>query len=241
MKIIFIFLFLIVGGVVLYQWGSRQPPLQGMILNSQGEGVLASRAKPLVIFEPASTFRLKSYGYKTVKAQDQRQSGESVRLNLAIYEDDKQAQLITALAEASRDFEWEAAHHCPYPTLLQIEEPYDKERIYKSFFILEAKADPFALYPKVLVARSKFLLFFRRMQVIMEYREPISKEQARVIDLDPSYLNAFRSRALQSCEVTFANQGFDLDHLEKLAPAGDFSRSKLSKWLGEVQPRAAGR
>ena len=139
--------------------------------------------------------------------------------------------------------EWEAAHHCPYKTLRETEEPYGKERRYQSVFVLDEKNDPFERgLTKVLVVRSKFLLFFRKMQVIAEYHEPLSNEQARIIDLDPKYIRSFLERAEAACQVRFQANQDELANPEKLSPAGNsISRTKLAKWLGEIHHPGHGR
>ena len=225
---------------MLIFFGHKQAPLQGMIL-MDGQSVLASRARPAVILIP-NNMHLERCGWKTVRPKDRRLESENVRVSLAEYRS-ANAQMICALAETSGEVEWEAPHHVPYPTLRVHDEPYGKERLYESLFLLDPGNDPFS-GERVLVMRAKFLLFFQKMQAIIEYREPVSNADARTIDLNSQALKAFVERAHASFTVLFPGDDEKktvFAGIEKLAPMDGISREKLAAWLGEVKHPGHGR
>lgn len=242
MKIVAIFLVLALAGVGFYFLAANDPPRRGVIPADNGQMVLAARVKPCVIFDPDPSFKLVLSGFKTIRPDDRKLNSESARVYLALYTKE-QAKLITVLAETAGELEWEPAHHCPYPTLRDTEEPYGSEERYQSVFLLKAKQNPFTQDGGlVLVARSKFLLFFRKMQVIAEYHEPISPERAKNIDLEPAYILSFLERADAACKVLFQTERDLKSQIVKLSSAGDsVSRVKLAKWLGEVNYPGHGR
>ncbi|MBO4335002.1 MAG: DUF4851 domain-containing protein [Desulfovibrio sp.] len=245
MKLFALLFCIVVAAFVWYLSTTKPGPLQGVVVNEQGLEVLASRARPSVLFQPASSMQLAALGYKTVRPEDRRLSGEGVRVSFAVYRNG-QGELVTALAESPGEWQWVAGEHVPYAVLRKVEEPYGDgpkpETLYESLFLLDAAKDPFPdprASEKVLVYRAKFLLFFRKMQVLFEYREPLSNAQARSIDLEPAFLRDFAARGRAACRVLFPAKAEAKELLAKLKPlaAGDssFNRVLIAYWLGELK------
>ncbi len=249
MKFLILFFCCVVGVGIWYLATTRPGPLQG-IVQEHGLEVLASRARPKLLFRPQPAMRLEQYGYKTVRPEDRRLQAEGVRVSFAVYRDTR-GQLVTALAESPGEWTWIAAHHSPYPVLRQVEEPYgDRDRqetLYESLYVLDADHYPFPdprAREKILVYRAKFLLFFRKMQVLFEYHEPLALDHARTIDLDPVFLRDFAARARASCQVLFPSKEAYTEvmaSMRPLAAAEGIQRKPLARWLGELKHPGANR
>ncbi|MBQ9537582.1 MAG: DUF4851 domain-containing protein [Desulfovibrionaceae bacterium] len=242
-KLLAIGLVLVTAGVVFYYFAQHEPPLQGLSTLESGVSVLASRAKPPVVLVPSPDMALLHSGFKRVRPQDREQSAPSVLVSFAVYNDNS-CHLVLALAETSGEWVWEALQHCPYASLRTIEEPYAKAQVYKSIFLLQPKADPFKTSQMTqLVLRAKFLLSQRKRQVLIEYREPVTQEQVRLlnIDLNNSYISQFYARALRAWSVQFPSiDAVKTLTINKLA-ASDIERTGLAPWLGEVEHPGHGR
>ncbi|MBR4742540.1 MAG: DUF4851 domain-containing protein [Desulfovibrio sp.] len=232
MKLLFIFLILVVVGTVFYRLSLTQPPLRGMITLESGDEVLANRAKPKLHFVIAQDQKLLAAGFKDVRPPDRRGDNESVRVALALYQG-KRGTLITALAECGGGWTWIPAHHVPYASLREREEPFGKERQYISIFLLPQAKNPFDEgEPYVLCARTKMLLKFSTLQVIAEYHEPVSEKVARTLDLNPEYLRSFAERAQEAATVFLGDE--QQKDIKKLTALPNVSRTLLGDWLGEM-------
>lgn len=236
MKIVLFVFLLVIGAAFLFVFFGSPKPLQGLLLMSDGQSALARRARPKIVLWPQGQFVLERAGYKQIRPQDDLLENASARVSLALFQGiQKEAYVITALAECEDSLEWEAAAHLPYKALRVHEEPLGKETLYESLYLLPAKRNPFAEEDR-LVARMKLLLFFRKMQVVCEYHEPVSKEMAHTLslDLDPRYLAEFEKRATSACRILVGEEGEG--ELEKIGPMeGNLSRTRLSQWLGKVE------
>ena len=230
------------GCFMAYHYVNFGQTLHGLY-EHEGQEVLASRARPAFYFVPSKDFNLQVAGWQSVRSPERRLEAETVRLNLAIYQRQKpKAELITALAECPGEWEWIPAHHSPYPTLRAVDEPYGSQRLYEFIYLLAADKDPLGECPatkQLLVYRAKFLPFFRKMQVLFEYREELTPELARNLDLKPEVLRAFAERARHSCQVNFLEQSEAKSFkppLQKLTVFEEkFSRDRLGFWLGELK------
>lgn len=255
-KAVFVVMAFVIGAVIVYHAVSHSLPMQGMVRLEGAEPVLISRARPQVFFRPATDMVLLDAGWKSVRPDDRRLDTESVRLSFAVYANTK-GLLVTALAESPGDWEWIPAHHVPYPALRTVDEPYDKEHIYESIFVLKPSQDPFytafaEAFPSkakdttpILVYRGKFLLFGRSMQVIFEYHESIDAEMAKTMDLRSDYMRDFAARGRAACTVAFpikaAMEGLK-SRMSRLRPAKEgYERATLSTWLGEIKHPGSGR
>ncbi|MCR4667085.1 MAG: DUF4851 domain-containing protein [Desulfovibrio sp.] len=243
MKVLAIACFLVIGAL-FFVYVCKENPRQGMSALEDGQMCLVSRARPAFYCIPDSNFSLVNAGWKSVRPTDRRLDSEGVRLSLAVYQEktEKKGLLVTAIAETPGEWEWVAAHHVPFHTLRTAEAPYGMEKIYESLFILDSKQNPFAVGEaegKFLVYRGKFLLCFRKSQLLIEYHEPISEEEARIIDLNPDFQRAFVERGRHACTVRFIRKGENISYVEnpeKFEPLGDaYSRERLGTWLGELK------
>lgn len=123
--------------------------------------------------------------------------------------------------------------------------PYTGETLHETLYTFSADADPFyplqaaSLNAPCLVYRAKLLLDFLQIQVIIEYHEPITQEQARDIAYDLPYLNAFQERGRAACSIVLPGKSSENvlpSRVDKM-PVADkaISRIKLSRWTGEMQ------
>ena len=255
MKYLVLLLVLLVGAFIFFQVMHADAPFTGL-LHYEGQEVLGQRARPCVLFVPRSDAELIFSGVKNVRPEDFRLRSESVRLSLALYRlgpaqgAGRTAQLVTALAECPGEWEWEAGHHSPYKSLRSVDEPYGKERLYETLYLLTAAADPFALAEEpdvLLVYRAKFVPFFRKVQILFEYRELLTKKEAELLDLQPDRLKAFAERGRTSCRVLFAEKEEGSRLMTHLSPlktsegAAALEREKLARWLGVLQHPGANR
>lgn len=157
--------------------------------------------------------------------------------------------LISALAKTEAPWLWEAAHHLPFPVLRGGTTPYKGETLHETLYTLSADADPFhplhdaAKDAPCLVYRAKLLLDFQQIQVIIEYHEPITQEQARDMAYDLPYLNAFQERGRAACSIVLpgkSNGDVLPRRIDKISVADKaISRIKLSRWTGEMQRRGS--
>ena len=243
MKFLILLCVALVVGFMFVRHFSGQPPLQGVILDeARRQALLVSRARPAVILTPGSGFETRTAGWRTLGPKTRRGIDGDARLWFALHETQEGGRLVTALAEAHNNWLWEAAHHPPYPVMRQNQYDWQDETLYESIYQLPVAEDPFgqgmAEGEHVLIYRAKFLLFFRKMQVIAEYREPLTAVQARNARDDAPLLNAFRDRARQCWQVSFPDKAALAElapQMEKLEPAAErFSRRLLSRWVGEM-------
>ncbi|MCR5815156.1 MAG: DUF4851 domain-containing protein [Desulfovibrio sp.] len=245
MKILVLLFCVLAAAFAWYLYTVKPGPLQGIVRNAQGLEVLVSRARPSLLFEPSASMQLVASGFKTVRPKDRRLDAEGVRVSFAVYRD-QLGELVTALAETPGEWQWVAGSHLPYPVLRRVEEPYGEgeriETLYESLFLLDAAKDPFPdprAKEKVLVYRAKFLLFFRKMQVLFEYHEPIAADKARTLDLEPAVLRDFAARGRAACRVRFFAKEEAKERFSKLRPlsAADsaFQRTLIAYWLGEIK------
>lgn len=224
--------------------GCSSQPLQGMTESENGLPVLLSRARPAVLFAPADDARFLSAGLRSLRPETRTSQGGDARIWFALY-GSGQGTLVTALAEAPDPWIWDAAHHSPFPPLRQLQYEQQGETLYESLLCLTAEQDPFcAEGGACLVYRATFLLNFRKMQVIVEYHEPLEASRVRDIAHQEAVLNAFQERGRAACAVRFpdkaeaARAARDFQPLSQADPR--FSRTVLSRWTGELQ-RAGGR
>ena len=249
MKIVLYIAALLLCGFYLLKYVVDRPPLRGM-----GQGgtanmpVLVSRARPVVTFAPAKDMRLIAAGWCSLSPETRLSVPGNGRLWFTAYKNDI-GLLITALAETEVPWLWEAAHHPPFPVLRGGATPYKGETLHETLYTLTANADPFhplqaaAKDAPCLVYRAKLLLDFQHMQVIIEYHEPTTQEQARDIAYDLPYLNAFQERGRAACSIVLPGKsnGDVLPRRIDKIPVADkaISRTKLSRWTGEMQRRGS--
>ena len=185
MKIVLCIAALLLCGFYLSKYAFDRPPLRGMGQEGTADmPVLVSRARPVVTFAPAKDISLTDAGWCSLSPETRLSVPGNGRLWFTAYKNDV-GLLITALAEAESPWLWEAAHHHPFPVLRVGTIPYAGETLHETLYTLSADADPFqplhdaAKNAPCLVYRAKLLLDFQQMQVIIEYHEPITQEQAR--------------------------------------------------------------
>lgn len=249
MKIVLCIAALLLCGFYLFKYVADRPPLRGM--GQEGTAnvpVLVSRARPVVTFAPSKNMRLITAGWCSLSPETRLSVPGNGRLWFTAYKNGV-GLLITALAETETPWLWEAAHHPPFPVLRVGKIPYKGETLHETLYTLTADADPFhplqaaAKDAPCLVYRAKLLLAFQHMQVIIEYREPITQEQARDIAYDLPYLNAFQERGRAACSIVLpgkSNEDVLPSRVDKI-PVADkaISRIKLSRWTGEMQRRGS--
>ena len=245
MKIFLCIAALMLCGVYLSKYAFDRPPLRGMGQNGTADmPVLVSRARPFVTFAPAKDMSLIADGWCSLSPETRLSVAGNGRLWFAAYKSGV-GLLITALAETEAPWLWEAAHHPPFPVLRGGTTPYKGETLHETLYTLTADADPFhPLQAAVkdttcLVYRAKLLLDFQHLQVIIEYHEPITQEQARDIAYDLPYLNAFQERGRAACSIVLPGKSNEYvlpRRIDKI-PVADkaISRIKLSRWTGEMQ------
>lgn len=248
MKVLLLLAIVTVGGILLAKYIHNDPPLRGLT-QSAGSSVLMSRARPLVSFKPAPNMRLIKSGWCNVSPNTHHPIGGDARVCMVLYENAK-GTLITTLSEAEGEWQWEAAHHTPFPVLREMKEVQGSETLHESLYVLPAERDPFRSVdrpkgPSVptehaacLVYRAKFLLNFRNMQVIYEYHEPIEEGKDQDIAYDLPGLNDFVQRGREACAIVLQpDQKHDctLHRLDTMDRA--FSRGLLGRWTGDMQRR----
>ncbi|MBQ3058967.1 MAG: DUF4851 domain-containing protein [Desulfovibrio sp.] len=244
MKILLIFSVLALAAVFAVKHLAGQPPLRGMVMYaSPALPALASRARPEIILIPDAGMQLRGAGWRSLSPRTRKSIDGDARLWFACYQQGE-GRLVTALAEAENQWQWEAAHHPPFPVLRQLQYDYKGQTLYESLYVLPVAEDPFAQgLPEdshVLIYRAKFLLFFRKMQIIVEYREALPDQQGPVQDIafETARLNAFQTRARTTWQAVFPDRqemaalASDMQKLDT-APS-QFSRRKLSRWVGEM-------
>ena len=217
-------------------------PLQGMTTSPEtGLPVLLSRARPAVLFAPAEHMRFLGAGWRGLRPETRTSEAGSARLWFALYEG-RQGTLVTALAEAGEPWVWEAAHHPPFPPLRKLQYDQHGKTLYETLLCLSADQDPFRSErgaAACLVYRATFLLFFRKMRVVIEYHEPLDASRVRDIAFQEDVLNAFQERGRAACGVRFPDKA-EMEGaaraFQALSPADErFSRQRLSRWIGELQ------
>lgn len=247
MKIVLCIAALMLCGFYLSQYAFDRPPLRGMGQEGSADmPVLMSRARPFVTFAPARDMRLITSGWCSLSPETRLSIPGNGRLWFTVYKNGV-GLLITALAETEAPWLWEAAHHPPFPVLRDGAAPYKGETLHETLYTLAADADPFhplqaaAKDAPGLVYRAKLLMEFQHMQVIIEYHEPITQEQARDIAYDLPYLNTFQERGRAACSIALPGKSSEnvLPRRIDKIPVADkaISRIKLSRWAGEMQHR----
>lgn len=249
MKIVLCIAALLLCGFYLLKHVADRPPLRGM--GQEGTAnmpVLVSRVRPVVTFAPSKNMRLTAAGWCSLSPETRLSVSGNGRLWFTAYKNDI-GLLITVLAETETPWFWEAAHHPPFPVLRGETTPYKGETLHETLYTLPADADPFhplqaaAKDAPCLVYRAKLLLAFQHMQVIIEYHEPITQEQARSTAYDLPYLNAFQERGRAACSIMLPGKSNDdvLPSRVNKIPVADkaISRIKLSRWTGEMQRRGS--
>lgn len=243
MKIVLLALFLVIAGGYALKHLAIQPPLRGMAFDpALGQQLLVSRTRPSLIMMPDAVFTMRASGWRSLAPKTRRSIAGDARLWFILYQQG-QGKLVFALAEAENQWKWEAAHHSPFPVLRELQYDYMGQTLYESLYQLSSKEDPFAGEMSenvhMLIYRAKFLLFFRQMQVIIEYREPLPYEHVRDVRSDGALLSDFQERARQQWQVHFPDKeelAALTPHLTKMDTApSEFARSKLSRWVGEMQ------
>lgn len=227
--------------------GCSSQPLQGMTTDAEtGLPVVVSRARPAVVFAPAEDMRFIDAGWRTLRPATRTSQEGDARLWFALY-GRGEGRLITALAEASEPWLWEAAVHAPFPSLRELQYEQNGEMLYENLLCLTAEQDPFCAESGAsacLVYRARFLLNFRKMQVIVEYHEPLEAARVRDIAFQEAALNAFQERARTACAVRFPDKAAMKRVTREFQPLSQadarFSRTGLSRWVGEMQ-RTGGR
>lgn len=226
--------------------GCSSQPLQGMTTEPEtGLSVVVSRARPAVMFAPAEDMRFISAGWRSLRPETRTSQEGDARIWFALY-GRGEGTLVTALAEASDPWLWEAAHHAAFPPLRELQYERNGEMLYESLLRLTAEQDPFCSEggAACLVYRAKYLLNFRKMLVIVEYHEPLEASRVRDIAFQEAALNAFQERGRAACAVHFpdkADMKRAAQDFQPLSQAdGRFSRTALSRWVGELQ-RTGGR
>nr|CRY95843.1 hypothetical protein [uncultured prokaryote] len=226
--------------------GCSSQPLQGMTTEPEtGLSVVVSRARPAVMFAPAEDMRFISAGWRSLRPETRTSQEGDARIWFALY-GRGEGTLVTALAEASDPWLWEAAHHAAFPPLRELQYERNGEMLYESLLRLTAEQDPFCTEggAACLVYRAKYLLNFRKMLVIVEYHEPLEASRVRDIAFQEAALNAFQERGRAACAVHFPDKAAMKRATQDFQPLsqadGRFSRTALSRWVGELQ-RTGGR
>ncbi len=222
--------------------GCKSQPLQGVTSEPEtGRPILISRARPAVIFAPARDMDFREAGLRGLRPASRVSQEGDARVWFAVYGNGR-GTLATALAEAADPWEWEAAHHSPFPALRELQYEKNGQTLYESLLRLTAEQDPFCPGEGAsvcLVYRAKYLLQFRKMLVIVEYHEPLEPSRARDVAFQEATLNAFQERGRAACEARFPDKAAmerAAGDFQPLSPADDrFSRARLSRWVGEVQ------
>lgn len=221
-------------------------PLRGLTDDADGQRpVLLSRARPSVLFAPAADLPFETGGWRSLSPKTQDSLLGSARIWFALYESDGQAQphkLVTALVEAEDPWIWESAEHAPFPVLRDLVYEHRGQQLFESLYVLEPEDNPFygtGMSDPCLVYRAKFLLDFRKMQVIVEYHEPVDADVARDAAHDEARLNALRDRGRKACLVVFPDkkeqERLKKDFRKLDVAEGEISRNRLSRWVGDMQ------
>lgn len=221
-------------------------PLRGLTNDADGERpVLLSRARPSVLFAPAADLPFETAGWRSLSPKTQDSLLGSARVWFAIYEQPSDAgprKLVTALAEAEDPWIWEVAHHPPFPVLRSLEYEQRGQRLFETLYVMEPEDNPFygtGMSDPCLVYRAKFLLDFRKMQVLVEYHEPVDADTARDAAHDEARLNALRDRGRKACLVVFPDkkeqERLKKDFRKLDVAEMDISRNRLSRWVGDMQ------
>lgn len=222
-------------------------PLCGLTGDEEHPALL-SRARPSVLFAPAADMTAESAGWRSLTPKTQDSLLGAARVWFVVYEkatDAGPARLVTALAEAEDPWRWEDARHAPFPALRQLQYEYRGEQLHESLYVMEPEDNPFygpGMTDPCLVYRAKFLLAFRKMQVIAEYYEPVDSAVARDAAHDEARLNALRDRGRRTCLVVFPDKA-EQERLKKDfrkldAADRDISRNRLSRWVGDMERNA---
>lgn len=225
--------------------GCSSQALQGLTTEPEtGLSVIVSRARPALIFAPAEDMRFISAGWRSLRPATRTSQEGDARLWFAQY-GRGESTLVTALAEASDPWVWEAAHHSAFPPLRELQYEKNGEMLYETLLRLTAEQDPFCTEGGAcLVYRAKYLFNFRKMVAIIEYHEPLEASRVRDIAFQEAALNAFQERGRAACAVHFLDKESmkrATQNFQPLSQADDrFSRTALSRWIGELQ-RTGGR
>lgn len=150
------------------------------------------------------------------------------------------ATLILALAEGEGEYVWDFGNSAPYMFFRERERMYKGQTLYEGSYVIDAAHDPFTLAQgPTLVRRSKLLRSLRKVQVIVEYREPRPERSAGQTEPleNPDFLFAFEERARNAFAILFPEQGeqipteiINLDTADK-----GISRGRLNKWVGDMR------
>ena len=221
-------------------------PLRGLTDDADGQRpVLLSRARPSVLFAPAADLPYETAGWRSLSPKTEDSLLGSARIWFALYDmpsDEAPRKLVTALAEAEDPWLWETAQHAPFPVLRELSYEHHGQRLFESLYVLEPEDNPFygtGMSDPCLVYRAKFLLDFRKMQVIVECHEPVDPDVARDAAHDEARLNALRDRGRKACLVVFPDKK-EQERLKKNfrkmdVAEMDISRNRLSRWVGDMQ------
>lgn len=201
------------------------------------DSVLVSNGRPTLALVPAATLILVNSGWCSLSPDTPESINGGAKLWFSQYEHGT-ASLVFALAEADDPWQWPHSGGTRYTFLRQHKREYKGQNLQEATFVLAAGADPFstmASTQSLLVRRTTLLQAFRKVQIIVEYREPVQAGSLPLED-DLPLLAAFEQRARASFSLRLKDAGdaipTDIQSLEKAPQA--MSRLKLATWTGPL-------
>lgn len=197
---------------------------------------LVSSGRPSLAIVPEVPVTLAGSAWCSLSPATSESINGSAKLWYSQYTHDR-GSLIFAMVEADDPWHWPhgGAH---YAFLRQHSREYKGQNVQETTFVLSAEADPFSFAGEpqpILVRRTILLQAFRKVQLIVEYREPVQIGPLPLAD-DLPLLAAFEQRARESFSLQLKDAGdaipTDIRPLEKASQG--ISRQKLSRWAGEL-------
>lgn len=197
---------------------------------------LVSSGRPSLTLVPAVPVTLTNSAWCSLSPVTSESINGSAKLWYSQYTHLK-GILIFGLVEAEDPWHWPHSG-VRHAVLRQHTREYKGQQLQEDTFVLQTELDPFsdeAVLEPVLVRRTLLLQAFRKVQIIVEYREPVQVGTLPLAD-DLPLLAAFEQRARESFSLLIKDEGdvipTDIRPLEK-APPG-LSRQKLARWVGEL-------
>ena len=225
----------IVGAICLLVLRFGITPQQRGLGGERGD-ILISNGRPALAIVPAAGMRLTDSGRCSFVPSTREVRDGGARLWYARYTQGA-AILVAALAETDEPWRWPHGNGTAFRYMRLLDYPLKGQTVHESTYILDAATDPFALKPdeKTLVRRCVLLQHFRRVQVIVEYREAATPGNLPIED-DVARLASFEERARASFAFLFREAGDALPtNIQALNNAqSSLSRRLLARWAGEV-------
>lgn len=245
-KIIVIIAVIAVGAFVIASMSS-QPPLRGLVKDTDGQSVLLSRARPAATFSLDKRLRLAEAGWCDVHPETRTNVDGDAKLWMAVYTHEK-GLVITAVADSIDRWVWEAGDHAAYKPVRAQKRPGDPFSIFETITVLDHSHDPFCCQAKAarstkepgacLVYRARMIVEFDKTQIIVEYHEDLPENIALDIAYEDAYLNEFSRRARAAVQPVLLSKEDGKALAEGIEKPGtitqDISRRSLAVWTGKM-------